>query len=42
MNNINDETITLWKTITKASTSMMSDAEAEFGDDVAGNYDSIQ
>ncbi len=42
MNNINDKTITLWQTITKISTSTMSDTEAKVGDDVAGNYNSMQ
>ncbi len=42
MNNINDETTTLWQTITKASTSTMSDVKVEVGDNVAGNYDSMQ
>ncbi len=42
MNNINDETPTLWQTITKASASTMLDVEAKVGDDVAGNYNSMQ
>ncbi len=42
MNNIKDKTTTLWQTITKASASTMLDAEAEFGDNIAGNYDPIQ
>ncbi len=42
MNNINDETTMLWQTITKASALTMSDVEAEVGDNVADNYDSMQ
>ncbi len=42
MNNINDETTILWQTITKAFTSMMSDVKANIGNNVAGNYNSIQ
>ncbi len=42
MNNINDETTTLWQTITKAFASTMSDTKVEVGDDIAGNFNSIQ
>ncbi len=41
MNNINNEITTLWQTITKASASTMSDAEAEVGYNIASNYNSI-
>ncbi len=41
INNINDETTTLWQTIMKASASTMSDVEVEVGIDIAGNYDSM-
>lgn len=42
MNNIINETTTLWQTITKAATSATSDANAEVGDDVVGAHDSLQ
>ena len=42
INNIDNETTTLWQTITKASASTTSDANAEVGDNVAGADDAIQ
>lgn len=42
INNINNETTMLWQAIKKASTSTISEAEAKIGNDIAGNYNSIQ
>ncbi len=42
INNIDNETTTLWQTITKASASTTSDANTEVGDDIIGTDDSIQ
>ncbi len=42
INNIDNETTTLWQTITKAATSTTSDANAEMRDDIIGTDNSIQ
>ncbi|MCJ1342680.1 hypothetical protein MMC31_000867 [Peltigera leucophlebia] len=42
INNIDNETTTLWQTITKASASTAPDADTEVGNDVADTHDSVQ
>lgn len=42
INNIGNETITLWQTIIKASASTTSDANTEVGDNVADTDNFIQ
>lgn len=42
INSINNKTTTWWQIITKASTSIILDADAEFGNNITGTHDFVQ